>query len=650
MPAWLHRVTWVKARNAVRGEARRRQLEHEAALRSQDLEVSTWEQLSPEVDAALDELPEDLRTVIIEHFLERRSQIEIAARLGVNQSSVSRKIARGVQELREKLLRRGLLVGAGLVALLDTPPAVALPARLSAELGKIALSGAGTGKLIPLLLMTPKSKLATAGVLVLASTTLCYQTMKPSSSPPASVPESQRLSPMSAAPKTLLPSGTPPLAPVSTQREDFPDTPESRMAKLRMLSASSFDKLMRELIASGDPAMAQTKLKALMGIDFQTEEIRRVMQDDKGFTLAVLKKLAGNHPLETLAWMSGLDEPNGFCFWATMNYLLESHAEINTAEMSARLPGGKFRDLVLSILRAQTAPMAELNRALTTTQPGSAARYQYLRSIASHWPDKQRGQAAPWALKHLQGQELQGFLGEFLYQQAESSPETTLEILRSMTDTDTLAYSLVRAMRGLVQKNGRVADVLPLIDSLQGDQRAKAITELCGRWVRVDQEGILQWINQLESPADFDATLPLTLPQLAKANRAQALDSLMSQLDQPLEAALIKTINPDLVGTTETSTEIVHRLTQLPHHASIGSGRQGNQELLWQAVNQLADDWVITHGGDPQKASQWIDSLSFNTPADKATVATHLYQQWKLRDPAAARIWAAKAGVSVPSP
>lgn len=250
-------------------------------------------------------------------------------------------------------------------------------------------------------------------------------------------------------------------------------------------------------------------------------------------------------------------------------------------------------------------------------------------------------------MNNLQGDELREFLPELLYRHALTSPDETLDILRSITDPAILSASLIRAIRGLVQLNGRVTDVVPLIESLQGDQRAKALAELSGRWVRVDQKGLLEWINQLESPADFDATLPTTLAQLTKEMRHQALDSLMSQIDEPLEAALIKAINPDLIAITDTSTDIVFRLMQLPQLSSIGSGQKGNQELLWKAVNQLVTDWVVTHRGSPQKAAQWIDSLTFRTSADKAAVATQLYRQWKLRDPAAAGNWAARVGVNI---
>ncbi len=647
VPAWLHRITWVKAQNAVRGEARRRRMEHEAALKAQEVEVSDWEQLSPEVDAAMDELPEALRSVLIEHFLERRSQIEIAARLGMSQSSISRLIAQGVQQLRDKLRERGLIVGAGLATLLEAQPVVALPAGLSVELGKIALSGPGVGQLPPLLLMTTKTQIAAVGLLVLACTTLSYQLTKPSSTAPTSTSEAVGQTQSPAAAKAISPLATQASPTAALRLEDLADTPESRMAKLRKLTSSGFDKLMRELVASGDAALARRKLKGLMGLDFTEEEMKAALHDDKGFTMAVLKRLAANHPLEALAWLAGSDDPNGFSFWATMGYVLESHPDINVAEVYTKVSSGPYRDLVLSLVRAQRAPMAELSRVLTTTQAGTAARYQAIRSLAAHWPKRQHAEAAQWAMNNLQGDELRGFLPELLYRHAETSPDETLDILRSITDPAILSVSLTRAMRGLVQKKGRVSDVLSLIDSLQGDQRAKALAELSGRWVRVDQKGLLEWINQLESPADFDATLPMTLPQLTKDNRKHALDSLMSQIDEPLESTLIQSINPSLGGIAEAATEIVHRLMQLPQLSSIGSGQKGNQELLWKAVNQLAADWVVSHGGSPQKAAQWIDSLTFRTPADKAAVATQLYRQWKLRDPAAAGNWAARMGVNI---
>ena len=47
-----------------------------------DVEL-TWEDIAPRVDQALEELPQDLRVALVHHYLEGRSQTEIAAELGV---------------------------------------------------------------------------------------------------------------------------------------------------------------------------------------------------------------------------------------------------------------------------------------------------------------------------------------------------------------------------------------------------------------------------------------------------------------------------------------------------------------------------------------------------------------------------------------
>lgn len=103
----------------------------------------------------------------------------------------------------------------------------------------------------------------------------------------------------------------------------------------------------------------------------------------------------------------------------------------------------------------------------------------------------------------------------------------------------------------------------------------------------------------------------------------------------------------DLNDATRTTVDIIERLTNLPQYQSIGAGQSGNQALLWKAVTRTAERWVQFQGGSPREGAQWIDSLPFRSPADKAAVADPLYQQWKLSDPIAAAQWAMTAGVVV---
>ncbi|MDB6004376.1 MAG: sigE 24 [Prosthecobacter sp.] len=73
--AWLHRVAWRKACNAIRGESRRRRHEQMAAADQQTMGAEiAWEDLEPQIDAAVNDLPPKLRAPLVEHYLEGRTQ------------------------------------------------------------------------------------------------------------------------------------------------------------------------------------------------------------------------------------------------------------------------------------------------------------------------------------------------------------------------------------------------------------------------------------------------------------------------------------------------------------------------------------------------------------------------------------------------
>ena len=103
---------------------------------------STWDEVSPQIDRAVEELPDELRVPVILHFLQGRGQTEIAKELELNQSTISRRIEKGVGELREKLSDGGLILSVtGLSALLVDHAVIAAPASLLVSLRKIALAG-----------------------------------------------------------------------------------------------------------------------------------------------------------------------------------------------------------------------------------------------------------------------------------------------------------------------------------------------------------------------------------------------------------------------------------------------------------------------------------------------------------------------------
>ena len=153
LPGWLHATARHKAIDGLRKASTRREYEGQAVEMAQQRDT-TWDDVMPHVDEALAVLPEELRAPILLHFLEGRTQEETAAALGVNQSTVSRRLEKGLETLRGQLKRSGVMVSlAALAVLLSEHAAVAAPPSLISSLGKIAIAGFHGSAAVPLALL-----------------------------------------------------------------------------------------------------------------------------------------------------------------------------------------------------------------------------------------------------------------------------------------------------------------------------------------------------------------------------------------------------------------------------------------------------------------------------------------------------------------
>lgn len=141
---WLHRLATHRALNAQRSRGRRRVHEARAAREARPVpdDVPAWKEIEPLLDRAIADLPEALRAAIVLHFLENRPQGEVAAQLGVNQSTISRRIREGLARLQRQLRRSGIALSAApLATLLSANAHQAGQPDLLAAIGKIALAG-----------------------------------------------------------------------------------------------------------------------------------------------------------------------------------------------------------------------------------------------------------------------------------------------------------------------------------------------------------------------------------------------------------------------------------------------------------------------------------------------------------------------------
>lgn len=142
---WLHAVATSRSLNVVR--SRKRRTRREQAVAGDGVaatESPESRELQSLIDRALSGLSDDLRLPIILHYLEGQSQQEVAERLGINQATVSRRLKRGVQQLRRRLGRFGVITTvAALTSLFGQSSAQAASASLTGSLAKIGLAAIG---------------------------------------------------------------------------------------------------------------------------------------------------------------------------------------------------------------------------------------------------------------------------------------------------------------------------------------------------------------------------------------------------------------------------------------------------------------------------------------------------------------------------
>jgi hypothetical protein len=159
--AWLHRTTLNRSLEMLRSERARKQREAARAAAAaaaaaggtaESAAASESGQLIAHVDEAIAAPPDELRIAITEHFLCGRSQVELAAQLGVNQSTISRRIDTGLKRLRERLSAGGVtaIAMAALPMFLadltrgSSGTAIAAPTTVRAAMTKIGLAGVGS--------------------------------------------------------------------------------------------------------------------------------------------------------------------------------------------------------------------------------------------------------------------------------------------------------------------------------------------------------------------------------------------------------------------------------------------------------------------------------------------------------------------------
>jgi RNA polymerase sigma factor (sigma-70 family) len=155
---YVHALARSRALNRVRDQRTRRR--HEVAAGAlvsgtADPAQAIWSEISPLLDQALAELDDDLRVPLVLHYLCGRTQAEVADVVGCDAATVSRRIARGLAQLRERLSSAGLAIAATTVLAsqleanaVESAPAVVIESSRRIGLTAAATSIAGSGWMV----------------------------------------------------------------------------------------------------------------------------------------------------------------------------------------------------------------------------------------------------------------------------------------------------------------------------------------------------------------------------------------------------------------------------------------------------------------------------------------------------------------------
>lgn len=219
LAAWLHRTTTHVAIDVWRSETRRHRREQQVAsmqtLPAEDARL--WEELTPHLDEALNQLADDDRQAVLLRFFEQKPMRDIGDILGVSEDAAKMRVSRAIDRLRNQLSLRGITCSGLILATVLAQRAVeAAPAHLFSSLSAIKLSAptaAGVAGLTSLILHLAKSKAALAAAAALVLTILAVILFSsPGKTNPAPTPEAQpdfsQTLPAGGGPRRLFPKRT----------------------------------------------------------------------------------------------------------------------------------------------------------------------------------------------------------------------------------------------------------------------------------------------------------------------------------------------------------------------------------------------------------------------------------------------------------
>ncbi|HEY0551110.1 MAG TPA: sigma-70 family RNA polymerase sigma factor [Verrucomicrobiae bacterium] len=141
LPAWLYRAARYAAADARKVQARRMKYEQEAARMEPPQADTTWQEIEPLLDNAMNSLGERDRAALLLRFFENKNLREVGVALGVSDDTAQKRITRALERLRKTFAHNGAPLSAmALTAMLPAHGVESAPHALANSIAHAATS------------------------------------------------------------------------------------------------------------------------------------------------------------------------------------------------------------------------------------------------------------------------------------------------------------------------------------------------------------------------------------------------------------------------------------------------------------------------------------------------------------------------------
>ncbi|HVE41919.1 MAG TPA: RNA polymerase sigma factor [Planctomycetota bacterium] len=515
---WVHRVSFHVALNARKKERIRMDYERRKAAQAPGSVQPSEEQQA--LIEHLGRLDEEHRSLLVDHFIERRPLAELAAENGVSTAGLWKRIEKAKEELRRALAHAGLAtLMPRMEALFGELVAVSAPARLLNRVVSAHAAGAATGGLVVAGIALKTKTLATGAVLSLAALLLVVVGVRSRKAEAPGIEE----------PKVAGPRSAPPIPPEKPRAEA-----PRREAKPAAVAAppaepvhhfDTFQEFARALAeASGIvDGLARAKAIRRTGVPLSESDLALVSAQTKAkpgskeFVQRILDPLLGRWVeldakgmLEFIRKFSDADPylAGFFARWAI-------RAPRDAGAWAKSLPDSEIKTTLVQYAEQVIDPSASAAAALAL--PQGPERQAAMHRLLTSWAYTDPRAAAEWirqALPHDEGDPL------IVYAVLPAWSRSSVRAAYEWVDRSYPQGPDRAGLADMVLTAG--ADVNPseaarLLLTLPGDHRELA-SVICATWAKVDAEAAAVWVRKAPfSEADRQKLLE-AIAESAKSN------------------------------------------------------------------------------------------------------------------------------------